>query len=163
MALTYNMTSATQWNLLAAFIYWCLPAEMADYYSVTQVVYAISWAVAISISIIIFHDDQLIQNACADYSCPIAWTGHIIIHYWPPLWLTLYLYTHTPSVYLQQPYKRQIAAAILVSFVSIYCVYMDPLTRYKVDGCLLELAAMFTASGLAALVSLKLLMASVAN
>ena len=157
------MIYATQWNLVAAVIYWCLPAEIADYYGITQFVFAISWTVAVTVTVIIIRDDQIIKDACAQYSCPVSWTGHVIIHYCPPVWLAIYLYRHTPSMYLLQSYQRQFAAAMTVSFVSIYCVYMDPLKLYHVTGCLLTLAALVNVFALGALVFLKFLMFSVAG
>lgn len=163
LLLSRNMVYATQWNLIAAFLYWCLPAEVADYYGLTQFVFAISWTVAVTITIIIIQDAQVIKDACAQYSCPVSWLGHIIIHYCPPVGLTIYLYRHVPSLYLLQSYRRQLAAAMTVSVVSVYCVYMDPLKLYHVSGCLLNLAASVNVYALGALVFLKFLVASVAG
>lgn len=151
----HDLHYATYWNMLAMLSYLCLPPEIANEICLTQFVFAQTWALAIGISVIIGMNSTIMDDACQQYGCGFAWTGNIIIHYLAPVTITARIYSVPFNQHLLHPPRLIVGWTCTLVTSVLYGVYMDPVSRYKLEICIHTFLAWLSLSAAVALVALR--------
>lgn len=133
LVIANNLLFATNWNLAVLLLYFTLPFDTACEYSVTFVALGLVWAVMIGITIITAMDNTIMGQACDQYGCAVSWTFNVILHYIPPILLTLHILCYKGVRRLHQflvEEKILVALVVLLVLALEYCFFMDPVSRY---------------------------------
>lgn len=156
-----NLLFATNWNLVVLFVYFSLnfgvSADILAEIGITQIAFTIVWTIAMGITIVTATDSTIMDEACEQYGCAVAWLGNTVIHYIPPILVTIHVLGYQRNTCLRHfLHARHIVFAFLsVAALGIeYCVFMNPKGRYHFKMCTQTFLSWILASAASALLAL---------
>lgn len=147
----------TRWALFVFIIYVLFPRTVSIETPIFIVTWAILWAVAIGISLILAFDYGIMADAEHEYGQRDAHLGNVIMHYTPPLILIASAATSlVPRINCHLRPSQILAAMLVVYALSYtYTINFKPHQRYKTS---IPTLTLFCALALAANVSVLLLL-----